>query len=282
MAKNESTTTTNIPPGAAEMAGELENAFASADKISAQRVQNLQFVHQARAARLTREVAALKAEHAPDDEVKAAEAAVAASTFTASRVAVVQQQLTTPQPEVAAEGWALHGRVFDSNLKPLSGFTVFLVDAQKAFQKDYGFAYNDDTGYVLINYPGPDTATTKGEKSNQPRAASQTSTATAPSATTQPASAGTQPGAASPSGAPTQPSATQASTQPQLFLEIADTKAYPVYLSETPFQPVIASATYQNVTLAPGNKPIGDPPKEIRDIAMPAKRTNKPSPKTRK
>jgi hypothetical protein len=222
------------------MANELQSAFASADTLAAQRIQSVQLVHQARNARLTRELAALRAQHAPDDEIKAAEAAVAASAFTASRVAIVHQQMTTPQPEVAAEGWVLHGRVFDHDLKPVSGFTVFLVDAQKMYRKQFGFDYTDETGYYLISHSGPGT-----------------------------------PGKAPGSGRSS--SSEQSSTEGQLFLEVADTNAYPVYLSEAPFQLVTGTAVYQNVTLAPGNKPIGDPPQQIRDIAMPARGKKKSS-----
>jgi len=266
MAANQGTTATNIPPGADEVGGEVQKAFASADQLAAQRIQNLQLVNQARTARLARELAALKAENAPDDEIKAAEAAVSASTFTASRVAVVRQQLTTPQPQVATQGWALHGRVFDSDLKPVSGFTVFLVDTQKAYQKQFGFAYTDDTGYYLIDYPG----------SSQPQAGSQ------PSSATQPASTTASPRSAPSSGAAASSSPTQGSTEVQLFLAVADTNAYPVYLSDTPYRPVTGSATYQNVTLAPGNKPIGDPPQQVRDIAMPPRRKKKSSTKKRR
>ena len=56
-----------------------------------------------------------------------------------------------------------------------------------------------------------------------------------------------------------------------LFLEIADTKSQPVYLSATPFQPVLGSATYQNVTLPSGGQAIGDPPAAIRKVALPKK-----------
>ena len=49
-------------------------------------------------------------------------------------------------------GWALHGRVFNTQLQPISGLTVFLVDASKTYQQAYGFAYTDDTGYFLLNY----------------------------------------------------------------------------------------------------------------------------------
>jgi hypothetical protein len=154
MATNQGTTATNIPPAASELASELQTTLSSADTLSAQRVQSLQLVHQARLSRLTRELAALQAQKAPDGDVKAAEAAVAAGTYTASHVAVVQQQMATTSPQPSQNGWVLQGRVFDSNLKPLSAFTVYLVDAQKNYQNKYGFAFTDDTGLFLINYSG--------------------------------------------------------------------------------------------------------------------------------
>jgi hypothetical protein len=55
----------------------------------------------------------------------------------------------------------------------------------------------------------------------------------------------------------------------KLFLEIANNKAQPVYLSTTAFVPKIGAATYQDVTLPSGEPVIGDPPAEIRAIAMP-------------
>jgi hypothetical protein len=55
----------------------------------------------------------------------------------------------------------------------------------------------------------------------------------------------------------------------QLFLQIANNQALPVYLSSTAFQPTAGTATYQDVTLAAGEPALGDPPKEIRPIAMP-------------
>jgi hypothetical protein len=56
---------------------------------------------------------------------------------------------------------------------------------------------------------------------------------------------------------------------PQLFVEIVNDKALPVYLSTTPFQPKAGAATYQDITLPTGAPIIGDPPAEIRAIAIP-------------
>jgi hypothetical protein len=54
-----------------------------------------------------------------------------------------------------------------------------------------------------------------------------------------------------------------------IFLEIANTSGKPIYLSTTAFVPTIGAATYQNITLPAGEKPIGDPPPSIRDVAIP-------------
>jgi hypothetical protein len=228
------TKTTDLPPDASQISSELTAGIASADSIAAQRVQNLQWVHQARAAQLARTAASLKAQYGADDPgVKAAEAATAAAHATAARVAMVHRQLATTDPQVAPKGWALHGRVFDAKLKPVSGFTVFVVDATKTYQQAFGFAYTDDSGYFLLNYAGPETAS----KDKSP-------------------AAGT-------------------ATQPQLFIEIANTKALPVFVSTTAFQPIEGAATYQNITLPDGDQAIGEPPPEIRDVAFPPQKKRK-------
>lgn len=232
MATDSRATSSGIPD-ASELGNELAASLASADKSAAQRVQDLQWIHQARASHLSRTAAGLKAQYGADDPgVKAAEAAVAAANLAAARVAMVHRQTATPEPEVAQGGWTLHGRVFDTELKSVSGFTVFLVDAAKAYQQAYGFAYTDDTGYFLLNYAGSDA--TSRDKS---------------------------------------PAATQAKAE--LFVEIADRRARPVYLSTTAFQPVLGSATYQNIILPAGDQSIGDPPAQIRQVALPKRKRKK-------
>jgi hypothetical protein len=231
MATKSDTASANTPPAAADISSELNTTLAAADTTAAQRVQQLQWVHQARVSQLSRTAADLKAQQgAKSVAVKNAEAAVAAAQATAGRVAIAHQALTTLEPQVAANGWALHGRAFDAQLQPVSGFTVFLVDDKKTYQETYGFSYTDDTGYFLLNYAGPDAAAAK------------------------PA-----------------PPADAATTAPQLFLEITDTNANPVYLSTTAFAPVLGTATYQNITLAAGKQTIGQPTAAIRKVAVPPK-----------
>lgn len=57
-----------------------------------------------------------------------------------------------------------------------------------------------------------------------------------------------------------------------LFIEVADNKANPVYLATTPFSPGPGSTTFENIVLAAGAQPIGDPPEAIREVAMPVRK----------
>jgi hypothetical protein len=199
-------------------ADQLKSALTTADNTVVQGMQNLQSVHQARLAQANRTLTAITAQYGADDpRVKTTQAAVAARTTTIGRILMAQRQLVVSEVQVAANGWALQGQVLDSNLQPLPRFTVFFVDANKDFLKQYGFAYTDATGYYVLNYAGDPT------------------------------------GAAA----------------PQLFLEVVDMKANPVYLSPTQFVPVAGSTSYQNVVLAPGGQPIGDPTETIRAVAIP-------------
>lgn len=235
MTVKSSNTGADSAPATTQINTDLANGVASADSIVAERVQNLQWVHQARAAQLSRTAADLNAQYGGNDPgVKAATAAVSAANAAAARVSMVHQELATADPQVAQNGWALHGRVFDAQLNPVAHFTVFLVDATKTYQQEYGFAYTDDTGYFLVNYAGPDSASS--EKSQ---------------------------------------AAAQAEAAQQLFVEIADMNAQPVYLSTTTFQPIAGAASYQNIVLPNGDQAIGDPPPEIRDVGLPAQKKKK-------
>jgi hypothetical protein len=214
---SDGSTTDSTDPQPAE---QLKAALTSADSNVTQGLQTLQSVHQARLAQASRTVAVLKAQFGADDpRVKTAEAAVTVRTTTIARISMARQQLAVPSVQVAPAGWALQGRVLDAQMQPVARFTVFLVDANKDFLQEYGFAYTDSTGYFLLNYQG----------NADPTAA------------------------------------------PQLFLEVVDTQANPVYLSSTQFVPVLGTASFQNVVLQAGGQPIGDPTAAIRAVAMPGK-----------
>jgi hypothetical protein len=234
-AASSSTTTgtaAGATPTAAQAAAQLKTTLTAADTDATQHIQSLGLVHQARLSQATRTAAALTTQYgASDPRVQAAQASVTAIQTTAARVSLVSQQLAAPAVQVASTGWALQGFVLNAQLQPAARFTVFLVDADKTYLRQYGFAYTDDTGYFLINYAG---------------ATGQTQTATQ-----------------------------------QLFVEIANTDAKPVYLSSTAFQPVLGTATFQNIVLPAGEQPIGDPPPEIRAVALPHTKKQKTTrPKT--
>ena len=148
-------TTTPQTNSVSQIQTELAAALSSADAAATQAAQNLQLLYQARLSGLSRTAASLKAQLPPaDPRVVAASAAVAATMVAAGRAGIVSQQLGTPVPQIPQGGWAVHGRVFTDQFQPMAALTVFLVDARKAYQQKYGFAYTDDTGYFLINYAG--------------------------------------------------------------------------------------------------------------------------------
>jgi hypothetical protein len=57
-----------------------------------------------------------------------------------------------------------------------------------------------------------------------------------------------------------------------LFVEVANTKGQPIYLSTTVLQAKPGTATYQQIVVPSGNQPIGDPPEAIRNVAMPGQK----------
>lgn len=210
---------------------QITAALAAADGVAASNVQTVSLVHKARLAQLTRTAARVTAQSgASSAQAVAAQAAVTRETAVVSRIAMVSQQVSTPAPQVAAAGWTLHGRVYTSDSQPAAAYCVFLVDAEKAYQGAYGFSYTDSTGYFLINFAGTPAQ-----------------------------------GASTPAGTP----AAAAAQPAQLFVEVADANAQPVFLATTAFVPAPGAATYQQIVLPAGGKPIGDPPAEIRKIALP-------------
>lgn len=227
---------TTLPGGitAESAANQIDNgagtALTAADATSADRIRSLGQVHQACMSRLARTAAALTAQYgASSSQATAAQAAVNATQSVVSSIQLVQQQVTTSAPDVAATGWALHGRVYDAQLNPAARHTVFLVDAKRNYLNEYGFAYTDSTGYFLINHAGGKTRAT-GKNS----------------------------------------ASTEAATD--IFIQVANPRAKPVYLSEVAFQPNVGKATYQNITLPAAEPDLGDPPPEIRKVALPPRK----------
>lgn len=145
----------NPASATAQVNSSVSTMLTAVDTTSGSRMQDLSLVHQARVSRLKRTAISVTAQYGPQSaQATAAQAAVTAAETTVARIEIVHQQITTTAPQVAAAGWALHGRVYNAQRQPLSGHTVFLVDSEKSYQSAYGFAYTDNTGYFLINYAG--------------------------------------------------------------------------------------------------------------------------------
>ncbi len=231
--------------GSSDVQTAVAAAATAADGLAASSLQMIGKVHQARLARLNREASALKAKGATSATALAnTEAEIAAETTTSAKVTMLSQRATTVAPTVSATGWALHGRLYSSNLTPAATYTVYLVDAQNAYQAAYGFAYTDATGYFAL------TAAASSGK-------------------------GATGAAATPTGAPpevnTGAAATGASgtTTAQLFVAAADQKGEPVFLSPTPFSPTTGAATYLTLVMPSGGAPIGNPPAAVGATAPP-------------
>ncbi len=132
---------------------QVSSAIANADSAVAQGVESLTLVHQARVAQLTRTEASVSAAYgASSPQAMAAKAALTVSQAILSRVALLQERVTLPTPEVPAKGWVLYGHVYHSTLTPASAYTVFFVDEQNAYQSNIGFAYTGSDGSFHLSY----------------------------------------------------------------------------------------------------------------------------------
>jgi len=196
----------------------VASALAVADSGTAQRVQQLGLVHQARLTQLTRTSVSVAAQYGADStQATAAAAAVTSSKRLVARITQINRQVTLDAPAVASGGWALYGHIYNAALAAAAAYTVFLVDEQNAYQGAVGFAYSASDGSYALNY------------------------------------------------AP----ASDAQALPELYLQVANAQAQPVYLSTVAFQPTTGQATYLDVTLPAGEPVLGDPPAEIRATALP-------------
>jgi len=157
--------TTTIPRGltpqeaASELQSGISTALTATDTVSATRLSDLTLVHKARLSQLTRSVKAATAQYGEaSSQAAKAQAAVTAEHNIVARVELVKRRTALTAPTVSANGWAVWGLVHDTNSKPLRGYCVFLVDEQKNYQSEYGFAYTDESGAFTINFAGAATA----------------------------------------------------------------------------------------------------------------------------
>jgi hypothetical protein len=234
--------TTSVPNGLTDSDADTliksaaTTALTAADSTSADRLDNLSLVQQARVSRLSRTVMSLTAQYgAGSTQVAAANAAVAAQQDVVARVQIARQQVAATAPTVTATGWAVWGHVYDATSKALSSYCVFLVDAEKNYQNAYGFEFTDATGSFALNYAGL-TGAAGTTAANQSAAA---------------AAAGGAPAA------------------PTVFLAVTNANAQLVYLGAKALPLTVGAALYVDISLPAGEPVLGDLPAEIRKVALP-------------
>jgi hypothetical protein len=135
-------------------------AATAADVAAAQSVQARGLVQSARVAQFARAAAELSAQFGPSSpQAQAAEAAVTSSKTTAAQLAILYQHVALKVPTVPSAGFSLYGHVYHSGLEAASAYTVFVVDAQNAYQDAIGFTYTASDGSYVLNYtPAPGAA----------------------------------------------------------------------------------------------------------------------------
>jgi hypothetical protein len=224
-------------------------------------------VQSARLAGLKRAATAAAAAYGTQSkEATKASAAVAVAQARAGQLQVATQKISTPTPTVASTGWALHGRVYDASQNPQDRYTVFLVDAQKNYLREYGFSYTDATGYFLLNYSGPAEQSSSDAAAGASAASSKSKAATSDSPTaTEKVDQETTSGADDGDAA----EASVSSTPPPVYLQVYDAKANPVISSNSPVTPVTGQARYHVLTVPTAKQTLGDPPAEVRAVASP-------------
>jgi len=232
-------------------------------------------VQTARVAALKRAATAAVATYGADStQATAANQAVTTAQAKTGQLQIVSQKAATTPPTVAADGWALHGRVYDASLNPQERYTVFMVDAQNNYISDYGFSYTDSTGYFLLKYPGTSASGSSSGADQPGAAASGSSAAPAQDEGLIDLNLITEPADTSQSSAASG-SSSAASAVPQGFVQVCDANANPVLSSSTAFTPVTGQATYQVLTLSASGQSLGDPPAEIRAVALPPQKKTK-------
>lgn len=256
-----------IPAAPTDLQSFGSTLATSANQLSTAGSSMTALVQAARVSGLKRAAAAAVATYGADStEATAAKQAVTTAQAKTGQLQIVSQKAATTPPTVASTGWALHGRVYDANLNPQERYTVFMVDAQNNYIGDYGFSYTDSTGYFLLQYKGADTS---GSSSAKESGAESSDTAAVSSERDElvdlssillPEDSGYS-GAASKAASP--------SSAPQAYVQVCDASANPVLSNSTAFAPVTGQATYQVLTLSASGQTLGDPPAEIRAVAMP-------------
>jgi hypothetical protein len=231
----ENTTTGAAASASSTLSGlssEFSTTLAAADTSAAQGIQALQQVHQARLSLLTRTAATLQAQYGADDP-----------RVKAAQTAVIATTATVGRIAMVSQQLGTTVPQVSANGWALYGS---VIDDQRKPLARYTVFLVDETKTYLEAYG---FAYTDGTGSF----------VLSYSGTTGGIHAVAQ-GKASSQAAPS------------LFIEVANAKALPVYLSTAAFQPTVGAATYQQIIIPSGSQPIGDPPEAIREVAMPSKK----------
>jgi hypothetical protein len=134
-----------------QITDQLNNSMASAGTAIDNGMSGMITLRKARLTQQLRYAAALEKQYGANDAgTKAAKAKVNASKLIIARASAAHQENQTPAVTVSSGQWALQGNVYDPNAQPIPRLTVFLVDAEKAWQRQYGFAYTDANGYFML------------------------------------------------------------------------------------------------------------------------------------
>jgi hypothetical protein len=64
-------------------------------------------------------------------------------------------QAARPKFKIAKAGWACYGNVYNSQMQPVPGYSVFFVNANKAVLQQYGISYTGNDGSFTINNTAP-------------------------------------------------------------------------------------------------------------------------------
>ena len=245
----------------------------SANQLSTAGTSMTKLVQTARVSSLKRAASAAVATYgANSTEATAANQAVTSAQAKTAQIQVVSQKASTTPPAVTSTGWALHGRVYDANLNPQERYTVFLVDAQKNYLSDYGFTSTDSTGYFLIQYPGASAAGSSTSSKSRPASSDTSDTSSRQDeefTDLNRSGAPEDPRQSSKASGSSSPKTASTSSIPQVFIQVCDANANPVFSGSTPVTPVTGRATYQVLTLPASGQSLGDLPAEIRAVAIP-------------
>lgn len=139
----------------------VNTGIGQIDATSVDRIQNLSVTHQARLTQYTRIAAKVTAQSgATSAKAIAANAVVTDAQTHIARIAIFKQQITVPAPAVTATGWALYGSVYNSSNAPVSGYSLYFVDASNTYQNAFGIAYTAADGSFHLVYAGPSAGQT--------------------------------------------------------------------------------------------------------------------------